>query len=40
MLCNESDHKKYDFLLVLYLFRDITYFKSEQGDTTELSRTG
>ena len=32
--------KKYGFLLVLYLFRDIISFKSEKGDTAKLSRTG
>ena len=40
MLCNKSDHKKYGFVLVLYLFRDISSFKSEKGDTAKLSRTG
>ena len=40
MLCNKSDHKKYGFNLVLYLFWDISSFKSEKGDTTKLSRTG
>ena len=39
MLCNKSDHKKYGFVLVLYLFRDINSFKSEKGDTAKLSRT-
>ena len=33
MLCNKSDHKKYGFVLVLYLFRDISSFKSEKGNT-------
>ena len=32
MLWNKSDHKKFGFALVLYLFRDISYFKSEEGD--------
>ena len=40
MFCNESGHKKYDFVLVLHLFRDISSFKSEKGDTIKLSRTG
>ena len=26
MLCNKSDHKKYGFVLVLYLFRNISSF--------------
>ena len=37
---NTSDHKKYGFVLVLYLFRDISSSKSEKGDTTKLSRAG
>ena len=40
MLWNKSDHKKYGFVLVLYLFRDISSLKSEKGDTGKLSRTG
>ena len=40
MLCNKSDRKKYVFLLVLYLFREINSFKSEKGGIAELSRTG
>ena len=32
--------KKYDFLLILYLFRDNKSFKSEKGDNIKLSRTG
>ena len=40
MLCNKNDPKKCGFVLVLYLFRDISYFKSEKGDTTKLSRKG
>ena len=40
MLCNKSDHKKNDFVLVLYLFRDISSFKSEKGNTAKLSRIG
>ena len=40
MLWNKSDHKKYGFVLVLYLYRDISSFKSENGDTANLSRTG
>ena len=39
MLWNKSDHKKYGFVLVLYLFRDISSFKSEKGDNIKLSRT-
>ena len=40
MLWNKSDHKKCGFALVLYLFRDISSFKSGKGDTAKLSRTG
>ena len=40
MLYNKSDHKKYVFLLVLHLFRDISSFKSEKGGIAKLSRTG
>ena len=40
MLCNKNDPKKCSFVLVLYLFRDISSFKSEQGDTAKLSRKG
>ena len=40
MLCNKSDHKKYGFVLVLYLFRDISSMKLEKGDTAKLSRVG
>ena len=40
MLCNKSDHKKYGFVLVLYLFRDISSMKLEKGDTAKLSRAG
>ena len=39
MLCNKSDHKNYD-VLVLYLFQDVSSLKSEKGDTAKLSRTG
>ena len=39
MFCNKSDHKKYGFVLVLHLFRDISSFKSEKGDNIKLSRT-
>ena len=40
MLWNKNDdHKKYGFVLVLYLFRDIRSFKSEKGDTAKLPRT-
>ena len=30
MFWNKSDHKKYGFVLVLYLFRDISFFKLEK----------
>ena len=40
MFCNEKKHKKHGFDLVLYLFRDISSFKSENGDNIKLSRTG
>ena len=41
MFWNNSDHKKYDFVLVLYLFRDISFFlKSEKGDNIKFSRLG
>ena len=40
MFWNKSDHKKYGFVLVLYLFWDISSFKSEKGDNIKLSRTG
>ena len=40
MLCNQSDQKKYGFVLVLYLFWDMSYFKSEKDVTTKSSRTG
>ena len=40
MLYNKSDHKKYEFVLVLYLFWNISSFKSEKGDTAKLSHTG
>ena len=30
MLCNKSDHKKYGFVLVLYLFWVISSFKSKK----------
>ena len=40
MLYNKSDHKKFGFVLVLYLFRDISSFKSKKVDTAKLSRTG
>ena len=36
MLCNQSDHQNYDFVLVLYLFRDISSFKSEKGGTAKV----
>ena len=37
---SNSDHKKYDFILVVYLFLDISSFKSEQNYNIRLSRTG
>ena len=41
MFWNKSDHKKYGFALVLYLFWDISSLKSEKkGDNIKLSRTG
>ena len=40
MLWNKSDHKKYGFVVVLYLFQDVSSFKLEKGDTAKLSRTG
>ena len=39
MLYHKNDHKKYDFVLVLYLFWNISSFKSEKGDTAKLSHT-
>ena len=39
MFWNKSDHKKYGLALVLYLFRDISSFRSEKGDNIKLSRT-
>ena len=39
MLWNKSGHKIYGFDLVLYIFRDISSFKSEKGNTAKLSRT-
>ena len=39
MLWNKSDRKKYDLVLVLYLFRDISSSKSETGNTAKLSHT-
>ena len=40
MFWNESDNKKYGFVLVLHLFQDISSFKSEKGDNIKLSSTG
>ena len=40
MFRNKNDLKKYGFVLVLYLFRGISFFKSEKGDNIKLSRTG
>ena len=39
MFWNKSDHKKHGFVLGLYLFRDISSFKSEKGDNIKLSIT-
>ena len=39
MLWNESGHKKYGFVLVLYLFRNISSFESEKGDTAKIPCT-
>ena len=39
MLSNKRNHKKYGFALGLYLFQDISSFKSEKGETVKLSRT-
>ena len=38
MFLNKTDHKKYGFALILYLFRDISSSKSEKGDNIKLSR--
>ena len=38
MFWNKIDHKKYGFVLVLCLFRDINSFKSEKGDNIKLYR--
>ena len=38
MFWNKSDYKKYGFVLVLYLFRDSSSFKSEKGANIKLSR--
>ena len=35
---NNSDHEKYGFVLVLYLFRDMSSFKAD--DNVKLSCTG
>ena len=40
MFWNKSDLKKCGFVLVLHLFRDISFFKSEKGDNIKLSYTG
>ena len=40
MFWNKSDHKKYGFVLVLYLFRDISSFKSDKGANIKLSSSG
>ena len=40
MFWNKCDHSKYGFVLVLYLYRDISSFKSEKGDNIKLSSTG
>ena len=38
MVLSKSDNKKYGFVLVLYLFRDISSFKSEKSDAVKVSR--
>ena len=38
MFSNKNDCKKYGFVSVLYLFWDISSFKSEKGDNIKLSR--
>ena len=40
MFWNKSDHKIYGFVVVLYLLRDISSFKSEKDNTAKSSRTG
>ena len=37
MFCNKSDHKKFALVVVLYLFWDISFFKSEKSDNIKLS---
>ena len=32
MFWNKSDHNKYGFILVFYLFQDISSFKSEKSN--------
>ena len=38
MFCNKLDYKNYGFALVLYLFWDISSFKSEKDNDIKLSR--
>ena len=40
MFWNKSDHEKYGFVLVLYIFQGISSFKSEKGDNIKFARTG
>ena len=40
MVWSKNDHKKYGFVLVLYVFRYITSLKLEKSDTAKLSRKG
>ena len=40
MFPNKRDHKKHGVVLVLYLLRDVSSFKSENGNVAKLSRTG
>ena len=39
MLWNKSGHKKYGFVLVSYLFQNISSFESEKGDNAKLPCT-
>ena len=34
----KGDHKKYVFVLVLHLFRDVSFFMLGRGDTARLLR--
>ena len=40
MFWYKSGHERYGFVLFLYLFWDISSFKSEKGGNTKLSRAG